>query len=80
MSKATDLTSWCFRERERLHAQLDELRSGSLRVSKRLKSGWIDVTPGNIQRIEHSIEALDHMLVCYGRGFYENAHNPLETM
>ena len=69
MSEAIDLASRCLIERERLHGQVNERKCGSLGVNRKLKSGWIGVTPENIECVEHVIEALDHMLVCYRRGF-----------
>ncbi len=78
MTQTSDLTDWCLRERERLHEQLDALRDGKFCIMKKLGADWIDVTHGDIDRIEQTIGTLDGMLVRYGRGLYENTHHPQE--
>ncbi len=80
MTEMADLTSWCFGERERLHARLDALKDGRSCVKERLGPDWVDVTVEEIGEIEHSIEALDRLLMRYGRGYYDNSHHPVHTM
>jgi hypothetical protein len=80
MTEMTDLTNWCFGERERLHERLDALKDGRCCVKERLGTGWTDMTIEAIDEIEHSIEALDHLLMRYGRGYYDNSHHPMHTM
>ncbi|GLS17309.1 hypothetical protein GCM10007874_03240 [Labrys miyagiensis] len=80
MTEMTDLTSWCFSERERLHERLDALKDGRFCVKERLGTDWTDMTIEAIDEIEHSIEALDHLLMRYGRGYYDNSHHPMHTM
>ena len=59
---------------------MKELKCGSLGVNRKLESGWSGVTLENIECIEHVIEALNHVLVRYGRGFYKNAHSPFAIL
>ena len=80
MTKMMDLTSWCFSERERLHERLDALKEGRFCIKERLGPDWTDVTIEAIREIEGSIEALDQLLMRYGRGYYDNAHHPMHTM
>ncbi|CAM5775283.1 hypothetical protein LMIY3S_04946 [Labrys miyagiensis] len=80
MTEIMDLANWCFSERERLHERLDCLKDGRMCIKERLGMDWTDVTIEAIDEIEHSIGALDQLLMRYGRGYYDNAHHPLHTM
>ena len=56
------LTDWCKRERQKLQSELDELRSGKLKVGEDRGSGWIDATSDRLHYLGNKVTELNSII------------------
>jgi len=56
------LTDWCKREREKLQSELNELRSGKLKVGEDRGSGWTDATSDRLHYLGNKVTELNSLI------------------